>query len=49
MNRNNGLYFLVGALLVAVIGFGIYTYQQETKLEGVEMTIGQDGVSIQKN
>ncbi len=49
MNRNNGLYFLVGALLVAVIGFGIYTYQQETKPEGVEMTIGQDGVSIQKN
>ncbi len=47
MNRN-GLYLLVGALLVAVIGLGIYAYREETKPAGVELKIGEGGVSIQQ-
>ncbi|MGV8939221.1 MAG: hypothetical protein ACOH2J_19045 [Allorhizobium sp.] len=49
MNRNNGLYFIVGVLVVVVVGFGIYTYQQETKPKGVELNIGETGITIQKN
>ena len=29
MSRNNGLYLIIGALVVAVIGLGIYVYQEE--------------------
>ncbi|WP_454287454.1 hypothetical protein [Rhizobium arsenicireducens] len=49
MNRNNGLYFAIGALVVVVIGLGIYLYREETKPKGIEMTIGRDGVTIQEN
>lgn len=49
MNRNNRLYFVIGALVVVVIGLGVYLYREETKPEGVEMTIGRDGVTIQEN
>lgn len=45
----NGLYILLGALLVIIIGFGIYTYQQETKPKGVELKIDEQGVSIEQN
>jgi len=47
MNRN-GLYVLVGALLVVVIGFGVYTYREQTK-PGVELKLNGDGVSIKQN
>lgn len=49
MNRNNGLYLVIGALVVVVIGLGAYLYKEETKPEGVEMTIGRDGLTIQEN
>ncbi len=45
LNRN-GLYLIIGALLAVIIGFGIYTYQQENK-PGVELKIGEGGVSIE--
>lgn len=48
MNRN-GLYLVIGALIVVVAGFAIYTYQEETKPSGIEMKIGEGGVSIQGN
>lgn len=48
MNRN-GLYLTIGALLVAVIGLGVYAYREETKPAGVELKIGEGGVSIQEN
>ena len=46
MNRNV-LYFLVGALAVgtAVIGYMLY---QERQTTGVEIKIGDGGVSIEK-
>ncbi|MBB4954298.1 hypothetical protein H4S14_002338 [Agrobacterium vitis] len=48
MTRTNGLYLVIGALLVAVIGFGAYTYREETKPKGVELSIGKDGVTVQE-
>ncbi|SDP60776.1 hypothetical protein SAMN05428967_2722 [Phyllobacterium sp. YR620] len=48
LNNRNGLYLIVGALLVAVIGLGIYIYREETK-PAVELKIGESGVSIQQN
>lgn len=49
MSRNNGLYLIIGALAVAVIGLGIYVYQEESKPDGVELRIGENGVSIEEN
>ena len=49
MNNRNGLYMIVGALIVIVIGFGIYAYQEETKPAGVEIKIGEGGVSVKEN
>ena len=48
VNRN-GLYLIIGALIVVVAGFAIYTYQEESKPSGIEMKIGEGGVSIQEN
>ncbi|AHK44369.1 MULTISPECIES: hypothetical protein [Ensifer] len=48
MNRN-GLYLIIAMLAVAVIGLGAYVYREETKPTGVEIKIGQDGVSVQEN
>ncbi|RDL51710.1 hypothetical protein BLJAPNOD_02847 [Ensifer sp. M14] len=48
MNRN-GLYLVIAVLAVAVIGLGVYAYREETKPAGVEIKIGEDGVSVQEN
>ncbi|RVH91719.1 hypothetical protein CN074_27570 [Sinorhizobium medicae] len=47
MNRN-GLYLVIAALAVVVIGMGIYLYREESK-PGVEIKIGEDGISVQEN
>lgn len=48
MSRN-ALYMLLGALVVVVVGLGAYTLREETKPEGIEMRIGENGVSIRNN
>ncbi len=48
MNRN-GLYLVIGALLVLVIGFGVYTYREETKPAGVEIQLNSEGLQIENN
>ena len=48
MNRN-GLYLVIGALVVVVIVLGAYMYRQESKPEGVELKIDDSGISIEKN
>jgi hypothetical protein len=48
MSRN-GLYALVAVLAVAVIGFAIYTYQQQQAQPGIEVRIDGQGVSIDGN
>ncbi len=47
MNRN-GLYLVIAILLVAVVGFGVYTYQQQTR-PGVEVKVDENGISINGN
>jgi len=48
MNRNM-LYLVIGALVGIVVVLGAYLYRQETKPEGVELKIDDNGISIQKN
>lgn len=48
MSRN-GLYAVIAILLVAIIGFGIYTYQQQQARPGIEVRINEQGVSIDGN
>lgn len=47
MNRN-GLYAIIAILLVAVVGFGIYTYQQQSR-PGIEVRVDDNGLSINGN
>ncbi|WDR02147.1 hypothetical protein PSQ19_16020 [Devosia algicola] len=47
MNRNS-LYLLITLLIVVVIGFAIYTYQQQTR-PGVEVRVDEQGISINGN
>ncbi|MBA8878786.1 hypothetical protein [Phyllobacterium myrsinacearum] len=48
MNRNM-LYLIIGGLTVLVVGLGFYIYDQNTKPAGIELKIGEGGVSIQQN
>lgn len=45
MSRN-GLYILVGVLLAAVIGFGVYAYQQQQR-PALEITVDGSGISVE--
>lgn len=47
--QRNTLYLVIGALLVVVIGLGIYVYREESKPSGVELRIDESGVSIEQN
>lgn len=47
MSRN-GLIAVIAVLLVAVAGFAIYTYQQQTR-PGVEVRVDNNGISIDGN
>ena len=47
--RQNQLYLIIGALVVAVLALGLYVWREETKPEGVELRIDQSGISIQPN
>jgi hypothetical protein len=49
MNRTNGLYVIIGALVVVVIGLGSYVYREQTKPEGVQMNIDKNGISVEQN
>ncbi|NLS03135.1 hypothetical protein HGP14_07085 [Rhizobium sp. P32RR-XVIII] len=48
MTRSNGLYFVIGALVVIVIGLGAYIIHEERKPEGVELRIGEHGISVEE-
>jgi hypothetical protein len=47
MNQNR-LYFIIGALVVAVIALGIYVYKEESKPSGVELRIDESGISVEQ-
>jgi hypothetical protein len=48
MSRN-GLYAVIAILMVAVVGFGIYTYQQQQARPGIEVRVDEQGISIDGN
>ena len=47
--RQNHLYLLVGALVVAVIVLGVYVLREESKPSGVELRIDETGVSVEQD
>lgn len=44
----NGLYAVIAILLIAVVGFAIYTYQQQAR-PGIEVRVDEQGISIDGN
>lgn len=48
MNRNI-LFTVVGVLAVISAVLGYQYYQERQKSTGIEITVGEDGVSIDKN
>ena len=48
MSRN-GFYVVIAILLIAVVGFAVYTYQQQQARPGIEVRIDEQGVSIDGN
>ena len=47
MNRNT-LYLVIGVLAVATAVFGYQLYHERQKTTGVEISIGDRGISIEK-
>jgi predicted negative regulator of RcsB-dependent stress response len=47
MNRNVS-YLVIGALAVVAVVFGYPLYQERQKTTGVEISIGDRGISIEK-
>ena len=47
MNRNV-LYLVIGVLGIAAVIFGYQLYQERQKTTGVEISIGERGISIEK-
>jgi hypothetical protein len=48
MTRNNIVYLVLGALIVAVLVLGYQLYQERRQPEGVQIKIGPGGISIEK-
>jgi RsiW-degrading membrane proteinase PrsW (M82 family) len=46
MNRN-GLYLLIGALVVGIAVLGYYFYQEQQKTSGIDINVGESGISIE--
>ena len=47
MNRNT-LYIVIAVLVVGVAIVGFQLYQERQKTTGVEINLGENGISIQK-
>ena len=48
MNQNM-LKLIIAALVVVVVALGIYIWREETKPEGVEIKIDENGLSVKPN
>lgn len=42
----NGLYALIAILLVAVIGLGVYAYQQQQAQPALEIKLDEGGLTV---
>ncbi|TWG55084.1 MULTISPECIES: hypothetical protein [unclassified Aminobacter] len=47
--KQNHLYLVVGALAVAVVALGIYVFREESKPDGIELRVGESGISVERN
>ena len=47
-SRRNILYLVIGALIVAVAVLGYNLYQDRKQPKGVQINLGEKGISIQK-
>ncbi|QND53705.1 hypothetical protein HB779_18780 [Phyllobacterium sp. 628] len=47
MNRNM-LYLIIGGLIVLVLGLGFYIYDKQSRPTGIELKIGEGGVSVEQ-
>jgi hypothetical protein len=45
----NGLIAVIAVLAIAVVGFVLYTYQQEQARPGIEVRVDETGISIDGN
>jgi predicted negative regulator of RcsB-dependent stress response len=48
MTRERILFLILGALVVAVIVLGYQVYQDRKKTTGLDINIGERGISIEK-
>ena len=48
MSRNT-LYGVIAILVIALVAFGIYTYQQQQAQPGIEVRVDEQGISIDGN
>ena len=48
MSRN-GLYAVIAVLLIAIVGYGIYSYQQQQAQPGIDIRVDEQGISIDGN
>jgi len=48
-NSKSGLYFIVGALLVAVLGLGFVVMNGQADKPDLTIDIGEDGLDIDTN
>jgi len=47
MNQSNVLYLVIGALVVAVVVLGYQLYDAKKQPKGVQLNIGERGISIE--
>jgi len=47
MNRN-GIYLVVGALTVAALVLGYLLYQERQKTSGIDISVGEHHISVEK-
>jgi hypothetical protein len=48
MNRDNALYLVIGVLVVAVAVLSYQLYEAKKEPTGVQLSIGERGISIEK-
>lgn len=48
MNRNS-LYLVIAVLVIAVIALGFYIWREESKPDGVQIRIDENGLSVEQN
>jgi RsiW-degrading membrane proteinase PrsW (M82 family) len=49
MNRGNMLFLVIGALVVIACVLGYQLYQDRRQPQGVQILVGPNGLSIEKN